>query len=314
MRRFRFRVIAVLAALFAIVAAACSNNTTTTSAASGSTSSSSSGTGVCASVDTSTGDALAKICESGQLRIATDQKYKPQSWYDVKNNEWKGFDVDVAKEIAARLGVQPVINHQDWEVITAGSWNDRWDVSVGSMTDTVPREKLFSFTPAYYYTPAAVSVNASNTSITDVASDLDGKKVCVGVSTTYEDYLKKSLVLGSTAPKFQFQVDNASIITFPTDTDALDQLALGDGVRCDAAISAQPTIQAYIDAGGSIKLVGDPIYYEPLCIAFDKKDPLDNTTLVDAVSKIVQDMHADDTLTNLSMTWYKTDLTTQTGT
>jgi polar amino acid transport system substrate-binding protein len=310
MRRYRLRRMAALAALVAMVAVACSNDTT--SAASGS-SASSSGTGVCASYDTSANDALARICESGQLRIATDRKYKPQSWYDVKTNEWKGFDVDVAKEIAARLGVEPVINHQDWEVITAGSWNDRWDVSVGSMTDTIPREKLFSFTPAYYYTPAAVSVNATNTSIQDLSTDLDGKKVCVGVSTTYEDYLKKSLVLGASAPKFDFLVDNAEISTFTTDTDALDQLALGDGVRCDAAISAQPTIQAYIDAGGPIKLVGDPIYFEPLCIAFDKNDPVDNTSLVEQVSKIVQAMHADDTLTNLSMTWYGTDLTTSTG-
>jgi polar amino acid transport system substrate-binding protein len=312
MRTFRVRGITALAAVFAVAMVACSNDNTT-SAATGSSSSTSGGTGVCASVDTSSNDALARICESGMLRVATDQKYKPQSWYDVKTGEWKGFDVDVAKEIAARLGVDADINHQDWEVITAGSWNDRWDVSVGSMTDTIPREKLFSFTTAYYYTPAAVSVNASNTSIQDISTDLDGKKVCVGVSTTYEDYLKKSLVLGSTAPKFDFEVDNAQISTFTTDTDALDQLALGDGVRCDAAISAQPTIQAYIDAGGPIKLVGDPIYFEPLCIAFDKRDPVDNTSLVEAVDKIVKDMHADGTLTSLSMDWYKTDLTTSIG-
>jgi polar amino acid transport system substrate-binding protein len=312
MRTFRLRATAVFAAVFAVAMVACSNDSTTTSAAGGS-SSSSAGTGVCASVDTSADDALARICESGELRVATDQKYKPQSWYDVKAGEWKGFDVDVAKEIAARLGVQPDINHQDWEVITAGSWNDRWDVSVGSMTDTIPREKLFSFTAAYYYTPAAVAVNASNTSIQDLTTDLDGKKVCVGVSTTYEDYLKKSLVLGASAPKFSFEVDNAAISTFTTDTDALDQLALGDGVRCDAAISAQPTIQAYIDAGGAIKLVGDPIYYEPLCIAFDKRDPVDNTTLVAAVNQIVKDMHDDGTLTSLSMDWYKSDLTSSIG-
>src|SRR6266508_3330524 len=202
------------------------------------------------------------------------------------------------------------INHQDWEVITAGSWNDRWDMSVGSMTDTIPREKLFHFTPSYYFTPASFAVHESNTSIQNVDTDLDGKKVCVGVSTTYQDYLKGSLVLGAGAPDFEFVVDNPHILTFNTDTDALDQLSLGDGVRCDAAMSAQPTIQAYIDDGGPIKLVGDPLYYEPLSIAFDKKDPVDNTSLVDAVSKIVEDMHADGTLTDLSMKWYGTDLTT----
>ena len=309
MRKFRFHLVA-LVAIFALVGAACAKSSPT-SAATG-TGSGSTGAGLCASVDTSGTDALAAICKAGAIRVATDQKYKPQSWYDVKDNQWKGFDVDVANEIATRLGVSADINHQDWEVITAGSWNNRWDVSVGSMTDTVPREKLFYFTPAYYYTPAGIAVNSTNTSIQDLSTDLDGKKICVGASTTYEDYLKKDLVLGSGAPKFSFVIDNPQIITFTTDTDALDNLALGDGVRCDAAMTATPTIAQYVtDSSGKVKQVGAPLYYEPLCIAFDKNDPVANSTLVAAVSKIVQDMHADGTLSSLSEKWYKTDLTTQ---
>jgi polar amino acid transport system substrate-binding protein len=308
MRKYRFHGMGALIAVFALVGAACANNTTTTSAAG---SSSGSTGGVCASVDTSGTDALATICKNGAIRVATDQKYKPQSWYDVKTGEWKGFDVDVAREVAARLGVTADINHQDWDVITAGSWSNRWDVSVGSMTDTVDREKLFDFTPSYYYTPAGIAVASSNTSIQDLTTDLDGKKICVGSSTTYEDYLKKDLVLGSGAPPFDFVIDNAQIQTYTTDTDALDNLALGDGVRCDAAMTATPTIAQYVtDSGGKVKQVGEPLYYEPLSIAFDKNDPVDNASLVAAVSKIVNDMHADGTLSSLSMQWYNTDLTT----
>jgi polar amino acid transport system substrate-binding protein len=311
MRKYRFHGLGALIAVFALIAAACSNDTT--SAATGSTSGSTSA-GICASVDTAGSDALAEICKRGAIKVATDQKYKPQSWYDVKDGEWKGFDVDVARELAARLGVEADINHQDWEVITAGSWNNRWDVSVGSMTDTVPREKLFEFTPSYYYTPAGIAVASSNTSIQDLTTDLDGKKICVGVSTTYEDYLKGTLVLGASAPPFEFVIDNPEIVTYTTDTDALDNLALGDGVRCDAAMTATPTIAQYVtDSGGKVKQVGEPLYYEPLSIAFDKNDPVDNATLVQAVSKIVDDMHADGTLTSLSEQWYGVDLTTSTA-
>jgi ABC-type amino acid transport/signal transduction systems, periplasmic component/domain len=134
--------------------------------------------------------------------------------------------------------------------------------------------------------------------------------VCVGEKTTYESYLENSLTLGGGAPAFTYQITNAVVKTQKTDTDALDQLNLGDGIRCDAAVSAVPTIQQYISDGGNIKLLGDPLYYEPLCVAFDKNDPVDNTSLVAAVSKIITDMHADGTLTALSMKWYKTDLTT----
>ena len=307
MRTLRIKGVFAAAAVFALVGAACSNDS---NSGGNPTSAAPAANTVCSTVDTTSNDALATICANKDLRVATDQKYKPQSWFDVKTNEWKGFDVDVANEVANRLYGGPAdINHQDWDTVTAGSWSNRWDINVGSMTDTVPREKLFYFTPSYYYTPAGIAVNSTNTSITGPA-DLSGKKVCVGSSTTYEDYLSQKLVLGATAPPFEFQVDNPTIVTFNTDTDALDQLALGDGVRCDAAITATPTIQDYVNSVGGIKGVGDPLYYEPLSIAMDKKDPVPNAELVAAVSKIVDDMHADGFLTALSEKWYGTDLTT----
>jgi polar amino acid transport system substrate-binding protein len=299
MRNVRTRAALAGVAVFAMIGVACASNSSTTSAQDSGTTSS----GVCATADTSSGDALAKVCSDGTLRVATDPKYKPQSWYDVKDQTWNGFDVDVANEIAKRLGVGIDIQPQKWGVITAGSWNDRWDVSVGSMTDTIDREKLFYFTPAYYYTPAAMSVYSDNSTITGPA-DLTGKTVCVGVATTYQDYVNGTLKLGSGAPPFDFQIHGANLQTYDTDTDALDNLALGDGVRCDAAISAQQTIQAFIDDGGAIKIVGEPLYYEPLSIAFDKNDPIDSQSLSDAVSNIVDDMHADGTLSELSKKWY----------
>ena len=83
------------------------------------------------------------MCSSGAIRVATDPKYAPQSSFNVQTGQWQGFDVDVANEIASRLGVTPELQDQKWGVITAGSWNDRWDVSVGSMTDhDRPREAL----------------------------------------------------------------------------------------------------------------------------------------------------------------------------
>ncbi len=303
MSKFRSRATLAAVAALAMIGAACASDSSTSSAAGGS-SSVSTGTGVCAGVDTSTGDLLAQVCESGSLTIATDPKYKPQSWYDVQSGEWNGFDVEVANDIANRLGVTADVQPVKWAKITAGSWLDQYDVSVGSMTDTVDRESLFYFTPAYYYTPAVISVASDNTTITGPA-DLDGKKICVGISTTYQDYVEGDLVLGSGAPPFEFQIPSGNQpVTFETDTDALDALALGDGEKCDAAISAQQTIQAFIDEQGPIKIVGEPLYYEPLSIAFDKNAPTNAQSLSDAVSQIVDDMHADGTLSELSKKWY----------
>ena len=74
-------------------------------------------------------------------------------------------------------------------------------------------------------------------------------------------------------------------------------------------MTALPTIESYIADGGPVKVVGDPLYGEPLSIAFDKASPIDNASLVAAVSAIIDDMHADGTLTALSMKWYGEDIT-----
>jgi polar amino acid transport system substrate-binding protein len=78
-------------------------------------------------------------------------------------------------------------------------------------------------------------------------------------------------------------------------------------------ISAQPTLQGAIDKDRPIKIVGDPVFYEPLAVAFDRSSELDATSLVEAVSPIIQDMHDDGTLTDMSMKWYGADLTQATA-
>jgi polar amino acid transport system substrate-binding protein len=295
MRKFRFHTIALIAML-TLVAAACGDEPSTPGTQSGSESPS------------AEQDLLARIQADGVIRVATDQKYKPQSWYDTKSGEWKGFDVEVAQEIANRLGVTAEIEHRDWETeVTAGSWSDRWDMNVGSMTVTAERTELFSFTPAYYYTPASLAIHADNTSVQDVTTDLDGKKICVGKATTYASYLREDLNIPGY--EFDYVIDDPQVLEFDTDTDALDQLALGDGVRCDAAMTATPTIDQYIADDGPIVNVGDALYGEPLAVAFDKNSPIDNASLVDAVSQIVEDMHSDGTLTELSIKWYGEDIT-----
>ena len=219
---------------------------------------------------------------------------------------------EVTARLSDQLGVeiQPEIEHHDWSTdVTAGSWNDRYDMNVGSMTVTPEREELFIFAPAYYFTPASLAVHADNTSVQDVTTDLDGKKICVGAGTTYELYLQGALNI--TGYDIEYVIDDPTIVPFDTDTDALDQLALGDGVRCDAAMTATPTIDQYVQDGGTVKGVGDALYDEPLAIAFDRNAPIDNQSLVDAVSAIIEEMHADGTLTALSEKWYEGEDITQ---
>lgn len=253
------------------------------------------------------GDLLSRVCEEGVIRVSTDPAYPPQSSLNEDTNEWEGFDIDVATEIANRLGVEVEWETPDWTAIISGGWSDRWDMSVGSMTVTPERAEVLDFTPAYYYTPASVAVHADNTSVQDLSTDLDGARIGVCGGCTYDFFLQKTLEIPGYT--FDFIIDDAQIQTYNTDTTAIRDLTLGDGVRLDAAISALPTLEGAIDAGEPIKVVGDPVFYEPLAVAFDKGAPQDTTSLVEAVSAIVEEMHMDGTMTEYSMTWYDTDLT-----
>lgn len=302
--KMRFRSLLVLAASFALIAAACGNDGTS-SGDGATTSAAPDANTVCSKADTSGGDLLAKICESGTIRVSTDPKYPPQSSLNVQTNEFEGFDIDVAKEIAKRLGVEIQWETPAFDLITAGTWNDRWDMSVGSVTVTRERMQALDFTPAYYYTPASVAVQADNNDITS-AEQLSGKTIGSCTSCSYESYLEGTLdIPGYT---FDFVIKDPVVKGYDTDLTAIQDLETG---RLDAAMSATPTLQNAIDKGTAIKLVGDPLFFEPLSVAFDKESEADPTSIVSEVSNIIDEMHKDGTLTELSMKWYKgEDLTT----
>ena len=287
-----FRRIAVLLAVLALVAASCGEDTPPVDGNDGQTDET-----VCATYDKDAGDLLAKICTDGEIRVSTDPAYPPQSELNPETGEYEGFDIDVAKEIADRLGVELAWETPDWEVLTAGSWNDRWDMSVGSMTPINERQEVLNFTEPYSYVPA-VAVVPEDSNVTDVTTDLDGKRIGVCADCTYQFFLEKSLEIKGF--EFDFVIDDATVVGVDTDTTALQDLTLG---RLDAVITSSPTAVAFA-AENPVKIVGDPLFGEPLAIAFDKSSELDGTSLLETVDGMVADMHSDGTLTELSKKWY----------
>lgn len=302
MRSRWFRSALVLVFAMALVAAACGGDDEEGGAATGTTGA----TGATGAAE----GLLGKILEDGVIRVSTDPAYPPQSSLNEETGEYEGFDIDVATEIATRLGVDIQWETPSWELITAGNWQGRWDMSVGSMTVTTERNEVLFFSPAYYYTPASVAVHVDNTTITDLTTDLDGKRIGVCAACTYDLWLQQALEIPGYT--FDYFVDDPQIVTYDTDSTVIQDLALGDGARLDAMISAKPTLEGAIKKDRPIKIVGDPVFYEPLAVAFDRASTLDGQSLVDEVGRIVEEMHADGTLTDLSMKWYGEDLTTAT--
>jgi|SRR5687767_2009777 polar amino acid transport system substrate-binding protein len=300
MRTLRYRSILVLVAALSLIAAACGGDDEPTDAAS--TTGSADTETVCAGYDTSAGDLLAKICDDGVVRVSTDPAYPPQSSLNTETGEYEGFDIDVATAIAERLGVEIEWETPSWTAITAGNWNGRWDMSVGSMTVTEERAQVLDFSPAYYYTPSSIAV-PEGTDITSV-DQLNGATIGVCSGCTYDFFLQGTLnIPGYT---FESPIADPIIKGFDTDSTAIQALQAG---QVDAVMSATPTLQAAIDKGRPMQLLGEPLFYEPLSVAIDKSSELDQASLVTEVSAIVDEMHADGSLSELSMEWYGEDLT-----
>jgi polar amino acid transport system substrate-binding protein len=222
------------------------------------------------------GDLLETVQENGVLRISTDSNYEPQSFREP-DGSWVGFDIDVGTEIATRLGVEPEFQHQDWDIITAGSWAERWDISVGSMTITSGRKELFSFTQPYYYTPA---------------------------------YLAASTRSGVTSPdQLPFELpEGVEAITRPTDANCIEDIQAGRP-EFDLLMTSGTVIDGAVASDQPIVKIGDPVFLENLSVAIDKEGPA-HAALLFEIDRIIGEMHEDGTLTALSEEWFGADLTT----
>ena len=180
------RTLVAIAALLALPLASCGDAEDDTPEGADANSDVSADATVCESADDTSDDLLAQVCDKGTLTVSTDPAYPPQSSLNEETQEYEGFDIDVATEIANRLGVDIAWEAPSWDTITAGSWNGRWDMSVGSMSVTNERAEVLNFTQPYYYTPAVAVVHEDNDSIQDLTTDLDGKNIGVCSACTYE--------------------------------------------------------------------------------------------------------------------------------
>ncbi|MBV6395534.1 MAG: L-cystine-binding protein FliY [Anaerolineales bacterium] len=266
-------------------------------------------------------DLLADIKQRGYILVSTDPNYEPQSFLNTEGKrpadsicptdalttaEMQGFDVDVASAIGKALGVETCFATPNWDVITAGNWADKWDVSVGSMTVTTERQKVLDFSTPYYYTPAVIAVGADSgfTSLDDLA----GKALCVGTATTYETWLTGG-DLGLPAASIYAQAPaGATAVPLETDQECAQAIEAG---RTDFVgyITSETVVDANIAAGMPVVKLGSAVFSEDLAAAFDKSSVLSTASLLAEVNKIFAAMHADGSLSALSNQWFGVDLT-----
>lgn len=234
-------------------------------------------------------DHLDAIQDKGEITIGLEGDWQPFSYHD-KDDQLIGVDVEVANNIAKKLGVKANIVEGKWDGLLTGLSTGTYDLVINGVDITKEREKKFDFSTPYAYDHTVLVVRNDNTTITSF-DDLKGKKTANSIGSTYmelgEDY-------GATVKG----VDDL--------TKCMDLVKSG-GV--DATINAATSINDYLQTtkDSSFKIVDQSKESTPYAIPMVKGD--DNTSLKKAVNKALKELKEDGTLSKISIKYFGEDLT-----
>ena len=171
-RRTFISLMSVMAAAGVLTLSGCSNSSGSTAAS-----------GTAASVAPAAGDQLSNIQSSGKLIVALEGAWQPWSYHDASDT-LVGYDVEVSRAIAEKLGVEPEYVESDWDSLFAGLDAGRYDIVCNGVEVTDERAKTYDFTEPYGYIHTALAVRKDNDEITSF-EDLKGKTTANSLASTY---------------------------------------------------------------------------------------------------------------------------------
>lgn len=220
------------------------------------------------------------------FKYAMSGMYKPFNY--KKGGKLVGFDVEIGKELARRLGRQPSPVTNPWQTIIQGLKARKYDAILGSMAITEERQKQVAFSRPYYRSGAQLFVEAENEAIEN-KDDLAGKRIGVVKASTFKDVAEKL-------------TDPDNVVGYDSDVIALQDLTTG---RIDAVLTDKVVGFSAINQNGlPIKDVGQPLYVDSMGIAVRKED----TALRQEINKALEAMIADGTYAKISKKWFGRDI------
>jgi len=232
-------------------------------------------------------DLLDAAKAHGTLRIAIEGTYPPFNFKDPKTGELTGYDVDVGRLLAARLGLKPEFVTAEWSAILAGLGAGKYDLIVSQVGITARRQQAFDFSQAYTYSSPQLIVRKNDPANYTSLNDLKGKRLGAGQGSVFEQQARA--------------VPGIDVKSYPAAPETMQDLAFG---RIDAALNDSLMV-AYllknsrlpIRAGARVGTV------ERMGVAMRKGNP----RFLAAVDKALADARADRSLTKISMKWFGID-------
>lgn len=230
-----------------------------------------------------------KLTAAGTLTFGCDVAYPPQEYVDA-DGKAVGMDIDIAEEIATRMGLKlNVINFKFDNIIPALNAG-QFDAVISAMTITEERQQVVQFVP-YFEAGQSVLVKKGNPSGIKTLDDLSGKTVAAQSGTVAEETL--------TALNARFETEGktkANVLVYPVDTDAVDQLRIG---RVEATLHDSPVAAYYSKLNPDFEIGVENFDSAPQGIAVAK----DNQPMFDAISSAMDAMKADGTLDAIMTKW-----------
>lgn len=240
---------------------------------------------------TTTAETAAAEAAGGTLTVGFDQDFPPMGFVG-DNGEYTGFDLDLAKEVASRLGLEYKAQPVAWDSKDMELESGNIDCIWNGFTIT-GREDDYTWTTPYMANKQ-VFVVANDSDIKSQA-DLAGKVVEVQADSSAEAALKENQDLANTF---------GQLLTTPDYNTAFMDLEQGavDAVAMDVIVAGYQIKQRNAD----FKILDDSLSEEEYGIGFKKG----NTELRDKVQGALEEMAADGTLAKISDEWFGEDVTT----
>ncbi|MGG4498217.1 amino acid ABC transporter substrate-binding protein [Brevibacillus reuszeri] len=230
---------------------------------------------------------LEKVKSEKKLVIGTEGTYSPFTFHDP-SGKLTGYDVDVATEVAKRLGVEPAFQETQWDAMFAGLDSKRFDVIANQVGIRPDRQEKYDFSKPYTISRAVLVTHKDNTTVKDF-KDMKGLKAGQSMTSNYADLARSN---------------EAEIVGVDSFNQAIDLIAQK---RVDVVINDNLSVLDFLKAKPDtpIKVVAKNEKGQPTAFMYRKG----STELVDAMNKALDEMQQDGTLKTISQKWFGEDIT-----
>ena len=233
-------------------------------------------------------DQLAQIKAKGEIVVAMEGTWSPWTYHD-ENDELVGYDVEVAKAIAEKLGVKATFVEGEWDGLFAGMDAGRYDIVVNGVDITEERAQKYDFTEPYAYNRTAIIVKEDNEEIQSF-EDLNGKHTANTISSTYAELAEK------------YGAD----VTGVDDLNQTFELLLSG--RIDATLNAELTYYDYMKAHPDAKIKIAALTDDASEVAIPLRKGAASDNLRAAINQALEELRADGTLSELSVKYFGSDV------